>query len=140
MALVDAKGRIRKLWGGYSPKLYDGHFLEVNREWVESSLDGAGVVGDTHFSWGKDNLTNVRFFVPFKKPKKQGDDGQDLQRLTKKQEVHNGKIRRIRARVEKTFTIFHTKFESLNQLWHEDKDQLDALVWTIAGIHNASLV
>ena len=30
--LSDADGQIRKLWGGYSPKVYDGNFLELNAQ------------------------------------------------------------------------------------------------------------
>lgn len=46
MFLLDGKGGVRKLWGGYSPKIYDGTFLELEKEWFEKELNGAVVVGD----------------------------------------------------------------------------------------------
>ena len=46
MVLSDAKGRIRKIWGGYSLKIYDGHLVEANKDWFEDKLKGAEVVAD----------------------------------------------------------------------------------------------
>ena len=45
--LQDGKGRIRKMWGGYSPKVYDCHWLEIWKDWFEENLKGAGVIADT---------------------------------------------------------------------------------------------
>ena len=44
--------RVRKIWGGYSPKVYDSHLIEANRDWFEDKLKGAEVVADQHFCWG----------------------------------------------------------------------------------------
>jgi len=41
--LMDYKRRIRKVWGGYTPKLYDGHFLQERKWWFEGKLQSAGV-------------------------------------------------------------------------------------------------
>ncbi len=49
MILKDSKGKIRKMWGRYSPKLYDEHFLEVYKRWFEQNLKGVGVIADQHF-------------------------------------------------------------------------------------------
>ena len=37
MFLRDGHGIIRRCWGGYSPKLYDGHWLEVYKEWSQGA-------------------------------------------------------------------------------------------------------
>ena len=37
MAMTDAKGRMHRLWGGYSPKVYDSDFLELFKPWFEKN-------------------------------------------------------------------------------------------------------
>jgi hypothetical protein len=56
LVLRDGHGRIRKVWGGYSSKIYDGSLLELNREWFKENLANAGVIADQHFEWGKKKL------------------------------------------------------------------------------------
>ena len=51
--LSDAMRCVRRLWGGYSPKLFDGHFLKMNSDWLLWELSGGVVVADQHFNWGK---------------------------------------------------------------------------------------
>jgi hypothetical protein len=63
MFLVDGRCKILKVWGGYSPKTFDGHWVRAYKEWLEDELGGAGVVADNHFSWGERNLKKVHFFV-----------------------------------------------------------------------------
>ena len=41
MFLQDTKARIRKVWGGYSPKVYDGDVLEIFKDWIDQRLKGA---------------------------------------------------------------------------------------------------
>ena len=53
MVVSDAKGKIHKVWGGYSPKLHDGTFLSNNKESIELLLKDGVVLGDNHFSKGK---------------------------------------------------------------------------------------
>jgi hypothetical protein len=69
--LRDGHGRIRKVWGGYSPKIYDGSLLELNREWFEENLANAGVIADQQFEWGKKNLKKVKFYTPIPRQKKE---------------------------------------------------------------------
>jgi hypothetical protein len=45
------------MWGGYSPKVYDGDFVELFAEWFEENLSSAGVISDQHFEWGKNALS-----------------------------------------------------------------------------------
>jgi hypothetical protein len=56
MVLADGKGVIRKLWGGYSPKIHDGNWLEIHKEWFEENLVGGVVVADNHFMWEKKKI------------------------------------------------------------------------------------
>ena len=62
--LADARGQIRKVWGGYSLKTYDGMFLQQQATWLEEQLAGARVIADPLWmgyqkpEWGGDNNTN----------------------------------------------------------------------------------
>jgi hypothetical protein len=55
--------KFENLWGGHSPKVYDGHWLQSQKEWLGRKLSGAVVVADNQFMWGKKNLRNVRFHL-----------------------------------------------------------------------------
>ena len=63
-ALIDLKTRILKIWGGYSPKIFDGNWLKVNKDWLEESLNRGVVVADCYYSWGTKHLQKVKFIVP----------------------------------------------------------------------------
>ncbi len=136
MVLSDAKGRIRKVWGGYSPKLFDGHLLEAQKRWWEKRLRGAVVVGDGHFTWGRENLHQVTFHAPYPMPRKKKQSQKHSIPLTKKQRKYNIAVKTVRARVENTFGRMKAKFESLRKPWGESDTQLDNLVWLAAGICN----
>ena len=139
MFLSDANGIIKKIWGGYSPKVYDGHFLELNTSWFAKKLKGAGVFGDFHFSNGKTLLKKkVDFYVPFPKPANfsKRDSGADFRKLTKEQQKWNARVAHLRARVEQTFAWLKTKFRCLAKPWAEDSAQLDCVLWLACGIYN----
>ena len=61
MVISDAKGRIRMVWGGYIPKMYDGEFLENNKYIINHLFYGAAIIGDNHFSNGKKIFKQVKF-------------------------------------------------------------------------------
>jgi len=77
MFLQDGRGHFQRLWGGYSPKLFDGDFLDLKRRWLEEKLSGSGVVADNHFAWGKKNLKKVEFLTPFRISHKEQDSDED---------------------------------------------------------------
>jgi len=61
---------VRKIIGGYSPKIYDGKVLELNRDVFENIFAGATIVGDQHFQWGKKNLKGHCSYAYKKQTKK----------------------------------------------------------------------
>ena len=126
MCLTDARGRVRKLWGGYSPKKFDGEWLKEKRHWLEGHLAGAAVIADTHFSWGKKNLKKVQFCTPKHKA------------VSLKDKKLNKSNHQLRARVETPFGIIKQKFSALTKPWQEDEVQQDCLVYFAAGVINAS--
>lgn len=138
MFLRDGKGRIRKLWGGYSPKLYDGDFLDLHRRPLESELNGAKIIADTHFAVGKKMFENVTFVTPWPEPgtRKRKRDGEGLEKLSKEKRRDNKIIRAARSRVEDSFGIIKTTFRALNKPWAEEVEQLDNLVLLAVGCYN----
>jgi hypothetical protein len=139
MFLLDGRTRIRKLWGGYSPKLYDGRVLETKADWLRKHLEGAVVVGDEHFQWGKKHLTpEVTFHTPHRQPRKR-KKGAPKRQLTAAQNKYNTAIHQARARVEHPFAMMGQRFEALQGVWFESSDQLDHLVKLAVGVHNTLL-
>jgi hypothetical protein len=118
--LRDGHGIIRKVWGGYSPKIYDGSLLELNREWFEENLANAGVIADQHFEWGKKDLKSVNFYTSIKHPsqgkRKRGDR---IPKLTKKEQRYNNAVHKAGARMEDFFGRIKTMFTSLREPWGE---------------------
>ena len=141
MVLSDANRKIRKLWGGYSPKTYDSHFLQAKEEFLEEHLIGAVVIADNHFEWGRTNLQNVEFLVNHKVP---ADDSAaadlpNVNRLTQEKIKFNDQHQHCRARVESPFGTLAQKFKSLDSPFMEDEKQQDRLVTYAFGFHNASI-
>jgi hypothetical protein len=138
MAIQDAHGRFRALWGEYSPKVWDGEWLCLYRAWIESSLAGATMIGDQHFEGGK-TFNNVNFITPIKRPTGKRKSGQAVAVLTKAEEHLNHAIHTTRARVELGFGRAEAPFQALQGLWKEDDEQLTALVWLAVSIANTRL-
>jgi hypothetical protein len=140
MFLLDAKTRVRKLWGGYYPKTHDGSFMKLERRWCERNLHKAVILGDQHFQWAKTHYTDVTFHTPIKKPSNpKGTPKERRKVLTPTQEEYNKIVRAARARVELPFSEFKTNFKALNQPWLSSEEQMDCLVYFAAGLHNEEL-
>ena len=145
MIIADCRGRIRVLWGGYTPKLHDGNFLELKRNWIERKLKGGEVVGDQAFRWGQQNLEKVKFHVPMKKSSKRRRKGQTQREKKREDQLmyrgwkkQNSGIYAVRARVENHFGVMQGKFKAMRKPWPESEKQLDCLVFIAAGILNAT--
>ena len=75
-----------KIWGGYSSKVHDFQFLEIQQERIESYLNGAGIFRDRHFRSFGQIVENVIFYTPFIKLKSTTDpDGINIVVLIKDQ-------------------------------------------------------
>jgi hypothetical protein len=141
MTICDGKRRIRKIWGGYSPKIHDGNWLEIFKDWFEKNLVGAGILGDDHFSWGRKKIKGVKFFTPFRKPPRPRNPrpGQGRTKLTKAQKTFNSHLTALRARVESPYGSFKTMFAALGKPFAENEQQHDYLVLIAAGVHNSHI-
>ena len=82
MFACDGKVKVRRLWGGYSPKVHDGTFLELMHESIEQELHSAHVIGDQHFAKGRRLFDEILFYTPFKQPSTPKPDAEGLAMLT----------------------------------------------------------
>ncbi|KAL0479219.1 hypothetical protein AKO1_009235 [Acrasis kona] len=138
MTLVDGRSRIVKLWGGYSPKIYDGDFLKLKKEFFEDTLGrGANILGDNHFMAGT-KFRKCKFYcnIKNKTAKDTENKGKRLSMLTKDQKKFNGQHRTARAAVENPFGAMQTRFTMLKEPFQESESQQDALVTFACGHHN----
>ena len=146
MFLQDAKGRFRKVWGGYTPKLYDGDFLAINKQSIETELEGAQICADNHFSVGKRMFNGEhkpKIFTNFAIQKKDTEHGNEpaadkdvTPTINKHQRAFNKIHQKLRARVEMPYGLMKTKFQCLAHPWQEDDEQLDYQVRFAAGLLN----
>lgn len=139
MALFDALTLVIKVWGGYSPKYYDGNFLvDFADELFTSTLTNVGIIADSHFAICNGQWQGVRFFTPNVLPEENVDrnTGENAAVLSQKKRQYNDEHKRLRARVESPFGIIKKKFGLLKMPWRESKKQQTALVYAALGIHN----
>lgn len=138
MVFSDAKGRIRRVWGGFSPKLYDSHWLALKKRSLEKKLKGATVIADQHFRSGSSEMRNFTILTQHPSPsKKKGKTrGSGVAKLTKRQQNWNSAHKKIRSRVESPFGIVKGRFEALKKRWAGSKNQQSYLVLFAFGVHN----
>lgn len=138
--IFDGKGRVKKWWGGYSPKIYDGHVLEWKKRWMRKRLKDAVVIADQHFAWGKRHFKGkVKFHTPIKKPKRV-KKGSVQKQLSKGEKDYNKSVHQVRARVERWFAQMKGTVESLGKIWWGREDALDNVVSFAVGVQNGGRI
>lgn len=144
MTLQDGRRQIRKIWGPYPPKLYDGDFLQSKKYWIKRRLLGANIIGDDHFRMGK------KYFKGKNAPKfttairKRADEPNQhvgrtytaLEKLTKEKQKYNEEQKALRARVESPYGWVKETFKTLHSPWLDDEEQLEHAVVFAFGCHN----
>jgi hypothetical protein len=63
MALLNVCGQFHVLWGGYLPKIFNGDFLKIQQEFIETKLKGAVVLADNHFSYSQTGFCGIKFIT-----------------------------------------------------------------------------
>ena len=139
-AIFDLQLNCRGLWGGYSPKVHDSQWCEINQENLNKTFKGATIVGDQHYSkFSKKKDLTFSVIAPVAKPSTRSrQSDQCISQLTKEQVSRNLEIRNIRARVENPFGQIHQKWKSLRHRFQENSLQLDSLVKFAFGVLNRS--
>ncbi len=100
MFVQDAQTRFRVVIGGYSPKIDDNSFLELQKDILSKAIKSGTVSGDCGFNYGKKIFKEIQFLTPFSKPvgrPKKGGGDKELRMLTKPQEKWNKEVRLVRA-------------------------------------------
>lgn len=46
-----------EIWGGYTPKLYNGHFVELNKRNFDAKFGRANMLGNQHFRYATNKVT-----------------------------------------------------------------------------------
>jgi hypothetical protein len=136
MIIMDGKGKIRRCWGGYSPKLFDAHFIKAMNSYLEEELEGAKIVGDNHFEKCNEYMNNAKFYCNVANVgNKRNRDGERLSKLTKHQEKCNEQIKNARAHVEFPIGDLKKRFKALEN-FAEDEKQQDYLTTFTLAIYN----
>jgi DDE superfamily endonuclease len=135
--LFDGKGRIQQWWGGYTPKLYDGHALQVQKNWLRNHLQGGVVVADKHFAWGNQLHKDIRFLVKVRRHRMPGRKGATRLGRTPKEKRYNQSVQQTRARVERWFAAMKNEVRQLKKPWFGKNHEQDWLVSFAVGLLNA---
>ena len=143
MALSNAHGHVLKLWGGYSPKVYDGDFITANKEYIESTFEGGVVLADNHFRSAGRGFKKVKYYTNIARRQlgqKRSRNSEVVEEgtgpLTREEEAFNREHQVARARVESPFGWMKTKFQALHKPWWENEEQLDYLIKYATAILN----
>jgi len=138
MVIWDGKRRARRVWGPYSPKLYDSDFIAAACVTLDREFPDTRMLADNHFGQGNKYCKKVEFIVnsaePAKPKKKDG-----LQKLTKQELSFSEAHRQARARVESPFGQITTMFKSLKNKFRRNEDEQQKLVYIAFGIHNVNI-
>lgn len=138
MFVCDAATRIQGLWGPYSPKVYDGHWIRDNKRLLKIKFHDDRVIADNHFSWGRDNLHHPRFYATYAKPAHRRA-GNKHSALPAKKARYNDAVQAVRARVEAPFGEVKGQWKCLNEPFFEPDPQHEYIVRLAFAIHNFKL-
>jgi hypothetical protein len=135
MVIQDMSGRIKKAWGGYSPKIHNSQFLKVQQDTIETNFTRATIISNGHFSWGN-ALDGVKFIIPTTQRAGDPDTMEGTQQLTEQEKQDNKLIHSTRACVEGPFSRMKESFEALKGPFADGEEQQTCLFWLAVGVHN----
>ena len=130
MVIQNGRRKFVRIWGGHSPKIHDGSWLETHREEIDEKFKGTRFVGDQHFAKGKrlllgptNDSAGIKFYTNPRVPKAAKQKGQkrkaeevdddeeiaiDEFNMTKAQKQFKKDHAKLRARVETPFSWLKT--------------------------------
>lgn len=133
----NAKGVAFFISGPWKPKLYDADIVISTKDVLESSLEGASIIGDCHYSKCKEFFTKITFITPYSeagRPKIVAGKKVPFQLDAEKKEV-NEEVYGVRGKAEAPFGWLTVKFRALDRPFGEDDDQHDCLFRYGLAIH-----
>ncbi len=125
MMFRDLAGKVRYLNGYYSPKTDDNGWCQSHREELEQTFADANIVGDGHFSWARDNLTQAHFYAPVNAN----------EAVTKQAKKNNLELRKVRGPIEGIFGWMKSNFQQMAQSWQEGEEQQRFMVFLLAAVY-----
>jgi hypothetical protein len=145
MALVDGDRLIRRLWGGYSPKFYDGQFMRLEKRWFEEKCAGTAILADTHFFAARELINDPEIIAP--PPENATEDllfRRNFASDTAEAARKRNDITERRGVVEQTFASIKALSAFLaggpGDKWQDDPDELDSVVEWVVGVHNKRII
>ena len=138
MVVTDGWGVIRMMRGGYSPKTYDGHYLEWEHTEISKQLHGGHIAADNHFKAGVKLFRSPKFYVTgvsSRIPDSENDHDRLTDR-TKTQGQRDLQLKRLRGRVERPFAHIKNSWAALSGPFDGEPEQLNCLVWMAVGAYN----
>lgn len=135
----DLDGKVRYIWGGYSPKTYDSDFVMIQKDFFDIKFRNATIVADCHYAKAAKELQSCKIITPFVTPSNSGktkSTGKGIQKLTKKQVSYNKAVRCVRAKVEMPYGVMKNKFAALAKPFYEKPKYQNYLVLLAAAVYN----
>eukprot|EP00727_Mastigamoeba_balamuthi_P001920 m51a1_g11725 hypothetical protein (286) ;mRNA; r:106426-107383 len=133
MVTLDMQGRPVGVWGPYSPKLFDGHWIQANKKMLKLLFPNNVFIADNHFAWARDNMKMPAFFTtyacPLKRPATEG-----VAKLPAKKRILNRQITDIRSHVESPFGVIKENVKAVGRPFAEKDDQLENIVTFHLGL------
>jgi len=142
MFLQNSRAEILKVWGGYSPKRYDAHFVDVHSNWFEDFCSGGVIIADMHFASVRMTPKMPKFITERDDKHDNEEDGENEDAenekvVTKTATKRSKRVGNVRGRVERPFSQVKKIFKSLAKPWAEDEHQLSNTVFYACGVVNA---
>ena len=131
--LCDGFGTPLKIFGGYSPKCYDAHWVSINKNWLNNELNHCIIMGDCHYWSAQAELSKSKLIasMPQTIKPKNGLVTVGLKTLNVDSDefkYNQHTIKQVRSNVERPFGQMKQMFNSLPTKFRDGIDQLDCLV------------
>jgi len=99
----------------------------------------SGMLPTILFYAARNSFKGVKIFasIPIPLTGKRKYPGQGEAKLTKKEEVYNRQVARLRARVEQSFAMMGNIFASVRKPWAGTVSELDDTIFWVVGLWNA---
>ena len=139
MLLSDGNGIPLKVWGGYSPKAYDGHWVCFSRDWFNKHLKPTTIIADSHFWSAQDELKNVNLcpIMPLTVKPINGIVRIGRLKFNVNDSTFKNKqkeMKSMRSAVERQFAQIKNNFVSLQKKFRGEKFDLDNLIKFSAAV------
>lgn len=131
MVIMDCNYVIQRVWGGYSPKVYDAEFLNIVQPDFDALFHGGVILGDMAFRSANDRLRNCQIVTAIPQPANRANrrTGENVAVFTQEQKKFNQAVHQARARIENPFAQIENIFTTLQHKFNENVDFLDCIVY-----------